>query len=660
MGTVVPLPELPLDSDVEAAASSRHASSRGALRNKIVNVETASAKRRSPETDRDEGDEDERSAKRTKTQRHLDKAERDAKRQRRKEKEARKQARAERKEAKRKLREEKRERREQARAQVLAGITNLISALPASTGSPQASFPSPEKENVEPEQPVGFPSEVEPFNILPDPSPMELLGPEPEGSVHRGEQAQGEEEDEESSDEALEPPEDLKVVLVPPRHRSFLGQAQRPNPHSFGRIPRFVYEDDPLLDIRTAPHQGSAELSDAPDDSDAVSESDAGEPHLGKIASMSTRLNSPVSISFGHTPPDSDAELASDLSEPDVFDSEWDDECDPLHPDARSVASSRCSAPAPSSLPSPPRSSTPDSDPDDCVDCAIPLRTMGMWKKWTPLAGANRRGMTRALEQSVELLAETYGSESEDGSQWGSTLSDLSEDDQPMSPVLIRHRTPTCTYTSFNRSLLSNARTRMVSRRSLPVAEYTGIDDEGKEITPCEPTPRLSPLPVSVLACPADSLSSREPPCAHLYSITLRAPDQHMEHPVPHEDEWAIPLPPIDMHFFTSTVPDPPSPVKALERPMQLRASSAISYRPVTPVSMTEPLSKSPTPFPPDARGASLLSRALRVEQQLKHSRSLTVTPDSANLPGKAKAAHESGLIATPVSLGSLFCLDLN
>ncbi|KAF8608895.1 hypothetical protein BDV93DRAFT_212561 [Ceratobasidium sp. AG-I] len=653
MGSVVPLPELPLDSDAEAAASSRHASSRAALRNKVVNVETASAKRRSPETDGGDGEEDERSAKRTKTQRHLDKAERDAKRQRRKEKEARKQARAERKEEKRKLREEKRERRLQARAQVLAGITNLISALPESTGSPGVSFPSPQKENLEPEQPVGFPPEVGRLDILPDLSPVELLVPEPVRFALQ-EEAQEEEEDEgESSDEAPDPLEDLKVVLVPPRHRSFLGQAQKPNPHSFGRIPRFVYEDDPLLDMRITPHQGVTELSDVPDDLDAGSDSDEGDPHLGKITAMSTHLDSPVSISFGHTPPDSDAESASDLSEPEVFDSEWDDECDPLHPDARSVASSRCSVPVTSSLPSPPRSSTPDSDPDDCVDFAIPLRTMGMWRKWTPLAGANRRGAASKFNQSAEMHAETYGSESEEDSQWGSTLSDLSEDDESTSAAPIRHRTPTCTYTSFNRSLLTNARARMVSRPCLPVVEYTGIDDEGKEITSGEPTPRLSSLPASALAPSADSISSKDPPCAHLYAITLRAPDQYMDHPVPHEDEWAIPLPPINMSFFTSTIPDPPSPVLAPERPTQLRASSAISYRPVTPVSMTEPHSKSPTPFPPDARGASLLSRALRVEQQSKHSRSLTVTPDSASLSGKAKAVHETGLIATPVSLGT-------
>lgn len=646
MGSVVPLPELPLDSDVEAAASSRHAPPRGALRNKVVNVESAPAKRGSPETDIGEEDEDGRSAKRAKTQRHLDKAEREAKRQRRKEKEARKQARAERKEAKRKLKEERREQRRQAQA-----LANLISALPVSTGSPERSL---EKENMEPVQLVGFPSEAGRAEVLPDPSPV-FFGPEPEAFVLQ-EQEEVEEE-EESSDEAPDPLEDLKVVLVPPRHRSFLGQAQKPNPQSFGRIPRFVYEDDPLLDMRNTPGQGATELSDVPDDPDAGSESDELDPLLGDTTPMSTCLDSPMSISFGHTPPDSDLDLASDLSEPEDFDSEWDDECDPSHPDARSVASpSRCSASIPSSLPSPPRSTTPDSDPDDCVDFAIPLRTMGMWRKWTPLAGANRRGAASAVKQSVEMTGVMHGSESEDDSQWGSALSELSEDDEPISTHLIRHRAPTCTYTSFNRSLLSNARTRMVSRRSLPVAEYTGIDDEGKEITSSEPIPSLS-LPTSALARSADTLSTREPPYAYLHSITLRIPDAHVDHPVPHEDEWAIPLPPIDMSFFTSTIPDPPSPILAPECPPQLRAPS---YRPPTPVSMTEPHSKSPTPFHQDGRGSSLLPQVLRAEQQLKNSRSVTATPDSATLSEQTKLAHELGLATKlTVSLGPYLAFTL-
>lgn len=567
LGTVIPLDE---PAEFEAAASSRR-----------------SRKRVSPETE----DEDAAAAQR--------RAEREAKRQRRREKEARRQARAERKEMKRKLREEK-----AARRAALAEVTNR---LYANSMGPKQVEPD---ETVRPmgltvgiglDQPQEQQQVVADVAFETEPTTPEL--------VREGE----EDEDEEVSDEDLRNPlDDLKVILVPPRQRYFLGQAHRPSPHTFGRIPRFVYEDDPLLDIRNVPCLVEGSLSDVPEETrggNSASESDIEEP----------------------------APVESVSSEHDEMDSEWDeDDYNPLLPDARSVASPpRHSTTIPRSLPSPPPDD--ESDPDDCIDDSVPLCTMGMWRKFTPFIGTHRRGVTRAFEQVVEMFADGDVSESDeeeedDDSRWGSALTELTmssaasdETQVPESPVSVPcqmvQQPPTRTYTSFNRSLLSINRTRVVSRCCPSVVEYSGIDDEGKEIMPLSrepPAPKLVRLP----SASEEELSTKEPPQVPSETITIHWMDEESEHPVPHEDEWYIPLPPIDMSFFTSARADSPTPV-----PIPVRACS---YRPVTPVSMADANSKSPTPFGQDGKGSSLLSRSLQQRKSRELSGS-SIRKDTAD-----------------------------
>ncbi|KAG9075960.1 hypothetical protein FS749_012317 [Ceratobasidium sp. UAMH 11750] len=86
------------------------------------------------------------------------------------------------------------------------------------------------------------------------------------------------------------------------------------------------------------------------------------------------------------------------------------------------------------------------------------------------------------------------------------------------------------------------------------------------------------------------------------------------------------------MSFFTLHEPDPPSPVPTPEL-LPARAPSAASYRPVTPVSMTDPNSKSPTPFVQDGKGSSLLSQALRQEQQQKRLKRWSTESEETNPP---------------------------
>ncbi|KAG8682552.1 hypothetical protein FRC09_016688, partial [Ceratobasidium sp. 395] len=365
-------------------------------------------------------------------------------------------------------------------------------------------------------------------------------------------------------------------------------------------------------------------------------------------------LNTPTTTSVDvarHAHSDSDCEdpdLPSDLSEMNELDSEWDD-YDPFNPDARSVASPpRHSHSLPRSLPSPPRSVSPDSDPDDCVDNTLPLRMMGMWRKWTPFAGAYYRGPSQAFDQAVEMFADGDVSES-DGDGDESVLSELSveEDEEqvdrmpsPDSPV--RCRPMGRTYTSYNRSLLSSSRTRLVSRCNVPLVEYTGIDDEGKEIAPGGSVPK--PLRFALPSSSVDRHSTNEPPSIPHDLITLRSFDAETDYPVPHEDEWFIPLTPINMTFFTSRHREPPSPVLPSDLLLPVRAPSVASYRPVTPVSMTDPNSKSPTPFVQDGKGSSLLSRTLR-QDRLKRRRSNesdeTVQPNESSLAGTSKSTEK-------------------
>ncbi|QRW08314.1 histone-lysine N-methyltransferase SET9 [Ceratobasidium sp. AG-Ba] len=581
LGTVIPLDD-PIE--FEAAASSRRS------KKKSSPEDAAAAQRR---------------------------AEREIKRQRRREKEARKQARAERKELKRKQREEK-----AAMRAALAEVTNRFYA------NSSVAKPSEANQSIQPLDLTVVSASAEldrPQEQQQEREPMEeIIEPEPEPTTPELVQEEEEEEEEESDEDMLDPLDDLKVVLVPPRQRYFLGQAHRPNPHSFGRIPRFVYEDDPLLDIRNTPCLVEGSLSDVPEDThaaggdvDTASDSDIQEP----------------------TPAD---EM---FSEADEMDSEWDeDDYNPLLPDARSVASPpRPCATLPRALP--PLPFEDESDPDDCIDDSVPLRTMGMWRKFTPFIGSYRKSAARAFEQVVEMFADGDVSESEDeeeddDSRWGSALTELTmsttvseETKTPApapAPVETMHRPPTRTYTSFNRSLLSMNRTRLVSRCNVPVVEYPGMDDEGKEFTPLSrepPAPKIVRLP----SASEEVLSTREPPWAPFRDITYRSTDDETDRPVPHEDEWYIPLRPIEMSFFAASASiDPlPSPVLAPVR--------ACSYRPVTPVSMTDPNSKSPTPFVQDAKGSSLLTRALQQKRARELDESSASRKDAADGPPTLK-----------------------
>ncbi|CAE7224252.1 unnamed protein product [Rhizoctonia solani] len=485
-----------------------------------------SKKRPAPETDQDE---------RERKRRHLNREERrqarEAKQQRKAEKAARREARAKRKEEKQRLKT------------ALAGITNLImDAFPPAAGAVGASevVPVLDKENVEP----GRQLEVQ-FDVA-------IYEPEVE-------------EEEIEEEEQVESGPELQVVLVPPRQRMFLGN---PNPHAFGRVPRLVYPDDPLLQDRPSYERDSEALhSSSSPGSSPVSVRFAkriGHDSIRTLASDSSR----TSI---RTPPASDDEY-SDRN------SEWDSEGHSSDPDARSVASPtghRCRYQYRPALPSPPRSDTSGNDPDDCVAGQFPLRTMGMWKVWTPLAGACRRGVNEVVGQSHQLIAELDSEEDE----WGSALSELSVEEVEQAIGLVHASTPKYTYTTWNRSLLGAKGERVVSKCRVPENEYTGIDDDGQEITLSPQTPTAPFRSTRTRIAPPDFMTLASPD-----AITLRSLEDHTEHPVPSLDTWPDPLPSRDMPFFSRTIVALPDIVKR-----------EASYRPFTPESLPGP-SKSPTP----------------------------------------------------------------
>ncbi|CUA75416.1 histone-lysine N-methyltransferase SUV420H [Rhizoctonia solani] len=516
-----------------------------------------SKKRPAPETDEDE-DEREHIRRRIKKDveniqkiaRSIDKEiRRNARLERKAEKAAKREARAKRKEEK------------QRRKAALAGITNLImDAFPPGLVGASEVVLALDKENVEP-------------------------GCQLEVQVEVGVEAVEEEEVLEEEEDEVESGPELQVVLVPPRKRLFLGN---PNPHAFGRIPRLVYADDPLLEDRPSYERDSDVLHS----SSSSSGSSPASARIGRkvrrsLGNESIRtLASDSSRASIHTPPASDEEEHSDGC------SEWDSDCHSSDPDARSVASpsrNRHRYQYRPSLPSPPRSDTSGNDPDDCVDGAFPLRTMGMWKLWTPLAGACRRGVNEVVGQANQLMAELDSEEDE----WGSALSELSVEEVEQAIGLVHSSTaPKYTYTTWNRSLLGLKGERVVSKCRVPENEYTGIDDDDKEIIPFSRLPVVVPFrSTRTRVAPSDfmTLASHD-------EITLGALDDLTEHPVPHCDTWPDPLVARDMPYFSRMVVALPSVVKR-----------EASYRPFTPESLPGP-SKSPTPGEGKEKGKEVIS----------------------------------------------------
>ncbi|KAG8691352.1 Histone-lysine N-methyltransferase set9 [Ceratobasidium sp. 423] len=484
-----------------------------------------SKKRPAPKTD----NEDERERKRRHLNREARRQAREAKLQRKKDKAARREARAKRKEEKVRIKA------------ALAGITNLIAnAFPASVGASEVA--ACDKENVEPGRQLEVEVEVE-------------FGG---GGVAVVEQVEDMEEEEQ-----VESGPELQVVLVPPRQRLFLGN---PNPHAFSRVPRLVYEDDPLLDTRPDYERDSDVLhSSSSAGSSPASVRIAKRPLVGGVGRLSANDSVRTCASDSiRTPPASDQES-------DGY-SEWDSDCRSSDPDARSVASPTRHRQHRPSLPSPPHSDT-GNDPDDCVDDEFPLRTMGMWKLWTPLAGACRRGVDEVVGQAHQLMAELDSEEDE----WGSALSELSVEEVEQAIGLVHSSIPPkYTYTTWNRSLLGSKGERVVSKCRVPEDEYTGIDDDGQEITPYS-RPVFVPSRSTRVAPDFTIFTTRE-------DITLHSADDHTDFPVPHPDTWPDPLPTRDLPYFSRMIVSLPSVAKR-----------EASYRPFTPESLPGP-SKSPTP----------------------------------------------------------------
>ncbi|CAE6446255.1 unnamed protein product [Rhizoctonia solani] len=517
-------------------------------------------KRPAPDEDEDDDQELERKRRRLNREaRRLNKElKREAKLQRKAEKAARREARAKRKEEKQRVKA------------ALAGITNLImDAFPVSVGASEV-VSSCDKENVEPGRQLEVQVEVD------------------VGGVGLEADWEGDEMEEE---EEVESERELQVVLVPPRQRLFFGN---PNPHTFGRVPRFVYEDDPLLEDRQSYER----------DSDVLHSSSAGSSpasvKIGKKVGLVGGVGRPVGDSGRNLANESIRTLASDsMRTPPASDvedsddgySEWDSDCRASDPDARSVASpTRHRSQHRPSLPSPPRSDTSSTnDPDDCVADEFPLRTMGMWKLWTPLAGACRRGVNEVVGQAHQLMAEL---DSEEDDEWGSALSELSVEEVEQAIGLVHASTPPkYTYTTWNRSLLGLKGERVVSKCRVPETEYTGIDDDDKEVAPFPRSGVVSFRSTRSSTAPSEFtiLATRE-------SITFGSSDDHTDHPVPHPDTWSDPLPLRDLPYFSRVAPVVPSVAKR-----------EASYRPFTPESLPGP-SKSPTPGDGKDKGKEVIS----------------------------------------------------
>ncbi|QRW21309.1 non-structural maintenance of chromosome element 4 [Rhizoctonia solani] len=237
------------------------------------------------------------------------------------------------------------------------------------------------------------------------------------------------------------------------------------------------------------------------------------------------------------TPPASDLE-----SDSDDAGSEWDSDCHPSDPDARSVASPTRHR---TTLPSPPHSDI-GHDPDDCADGDFPLRTMGMWKLWTPLAGACRRGVDEVVGQAKQLVAELDS----DDEGWGSALSEASVEEVEQCRVV--------------------------------GDEYTGIDDNDLEVVPSSARQHVIARPVRPTAL------SDFPALARRETISFGFPDDHTDRPVPHPDTWVDPLPARQLPYFKKTLTVPTLTITTA-------AKREASYRPFTPESLPGP-SKSPTP----------------------------------------------------------------
>ncbi|KAF8757195.1 hypothetical protein RHS01_04049 [Rhizoctonia solani] len=551
---------------VGAAAASIEEESDEEQESDDQSVKPNSKKRPAPESD----SENERERKKRHAERQARWEAKEAKRQRKMEKAARREEKARRREEKSKKREERIKRREEReRLEVVyAGIADLIKDT---FGGEIGVEGEDGKEHVQPSR-----VEVEVVQVEGE-SSVELEVVDVSGEVEEEEGQSG-----------------LRVVLVPPRNRLFL---KHPNPHAFGRIPRLVYQDDPILEGRRDTGSRSAESSpvsvrvmSSPDQSKVESS-----PASAKTGSNPTNTKvwaSPVSSKesrvalvggmsrpFGNdsirtlpsdgirTPPASDLE-----SDSDDAGSEWDSDCHPSDPDARSVASPTRHR---TTLPSPPHSDI-GHDPDDCADGDFPLRTMGMWKLWTPLAGACRRGVDEVVGQAKQLVAELDS----DDEGWGSALSEASveEVEQVIGPAA----PPKYTYTTWNRSLLGSKGERLVSKCRVVGDEYTGIDDNDLEVVPSSARQHVIARPVRPTAL------SDFPALARRETISFGFPDDHTDRPVPHPDTWVDPLPARQLPYFKKTLTVPTLTITTA-------AKREASYRPFTPESLPGP-SKSPTP----------------------------------------------------------------
>ncbi|KAF8706220.1 SET protein, partial [Rhizoctonia solani] len=551
---------------VGAAAASIEEESDEEQESDDQSVKPNSKKRPAPESD----SENERERKKRHAERQARWEAKEAKRQRKMEKAARREEKARRREEKAKKREERIKRREEReRLEVVyAGIADLIKDT---FGGEIGVEGEDGKEHVQPSR-----VEVEVVQVEGE-SSVELEVVDVSGEVEEEEGQSG-----------------LRVVLVPPRNRLFL---KHPNPHAFGRIPRLVYQDDPILEGRRDTGSRSTESSpvsvrvmSSPDQSKVESS-----PASAKTGSNPTNTKvwaSPVSSKesrvalvggmsrpFGNdsirtlpsdgirTPPASDLE-----SDSDDAGSEWDSDCHPSDPDARSVASPTRHR---TTLPSPPHSDI-GHDPDDCADGDFPLRTMGMWKLWTPLAGACRRGVDEVVGQAKQLVAELDS----DDEGWGSALSEASveEVEQVIGPTA----PPKYTYTTWNRSLLGSKGERLVSKCRVVGDEYTGIDDNDLEVVPSSARQHVIARPVRPTAL------SDFPALARRETISFGFPDDHTDRPVPHPDTWVDPLPARQLPYFKKTLTVPTLTIATA-------AKREASYRPFTPESLPGP-SKSPTP----------------------------------------------------------------
>ncbi|CAE6473223.1 unnamed protein product [Rhizoctonia solani] len=531
-------------------------------------VKPTNKKRPAPDSD----DEHERERKRRHLDREARREAREAKHQRKMEKAARREEKARRREEKARKREEKAKRRyERERLEIAyAGITELIRDTFGGEVGGEGGMEHIQSSRVE----------VEVVQVD--------AGGEPSVELELVDLSDEQVDDEDRGE--------FQVVLVPPRNRIFHGH---PNPHTFGRVPRLVYRDDPILEGRRA--TGSRSVGSSP-----VSVRVVSSPDRSKVGSSPASMkiwSSPASIKTGSSPEsvkgnrvvltggvgrtlgnDSIRTLASDgIRTPPASDqdedsddgySEWDSDCHSSDPDARSVASPTRQR---TTLPSPPHSDT-GHDPDDCAYGDFPLRTMGMWKLWTPLAGACRRGVNEVVGQAEKLVAELDS----DDEGWGGALSESSAEEVERVIGSVAH--PKYTYTTWNRSLLGPKGERVVSKCRVVGNEYTGIDDDGLEVVPSSTRQPFIARPArSGLTALSDvtALAVRE-------TISLGPPDDHTDLPVPHPDTWPDPLPARPFPYFK----------KMLAVPSLIITSTAkreASYRPFTPESLPGP-SKSPTP----------------------------------------------------------------